>query len=70
MKTHGIKAQGIIKDMLMESIKDIKDGNIDVILDSPEAIMKKEWLQIVHQEPLWSQLCLLVFDEAHCISQW
>ena len=48
----------------------IREGKVQVILASPEAIMLPPVMKIIHSKPLSTQLCLQAFDEAHCISEW
>ncbi|KAL5016400.1 hypothetical protein ScPMuIL_005989 [Solemya velum] len=56
----------IMKDMDSHSIAAINSGEVSVILASPEAAML--WFDKL--VGLCDQICLLCFDEAHCVSQW
>ncbi|KAK3101271.1 hypothetical protein FSP39_002286 [Pinctada imbricata] len=50
--------------------KDIQAGRVDVVFCSPESITQKYWMRILKEGKLRDQLSVLVFDEAHCISEW
>lgn len=45
----------------------MKDGNVEIVFASPE-ILKGKTLDDLRL--LESQICLLVFDECDCISEW
>lgn len=36
---------------------------------SPESIIKKYWKNII-QDQYADKLCVVAYDEAHCISEW
>jgi superfamily II DNA helicase RecQ len=46
----------------------IKRGDMSVILASPEAMEKGQWLEIMREYA--ERICLLAFDEVHCLSEW
>ncbi|XP_071128334.1 ATP-dependent DNA helicase RecQ-like [Mytilus edulis] len=67
LESKKIRGAAIMKDAPAEDIKAMKDGNVDIIFASPE-ILKGKTLDDLRL--LESQICLLVFDECHCISEW
>ncbi|CAC5401408.1 unnamed protein product [Mytilus coruscus] len=67
LESKKIRGTAIMKDAPAEDIKAMKDGNVDIVFVSPE-ILKGKTLDDLRL--LESQICLLVFDECHCISEW
>jgi len=49
---------------------DVQDGKYSVLFTSPESITKPFWRKMLLETTYTEQLCLLCFDEAHCISEW
>ncbi|WP_349826994.1 RecQ family ATP-dependent DNA helicase [Brevibacterium litoralis] len=50
-------------------VDDLRDGNVDVLLISPERLNNPQFRDRV-LGPLMQQLGMIVVDEAHCISDW
>ena len=48
----------------------IEQGKFSIILASPEAIMQKEWHNLLRSKVYAEHLIGLVFDEAPCVSDW
>ncbi|XP_076095799.1 putative ATP-dependent DNA helicase RecS [Mytilus galloprovincialis] len=67
LESKKIRGAAIMKDAPAEDIKVMKDGNVDIVFASPE-ILKGKTLDDLRL--LESQICLLVFDECDCISEW
>ncbi|XP_021355509.1 uncharacterized protein LOC110451698 [Mizuhopecten yessoensis] len=53
---------------LMEDTRDIADDE-SIIFVSPEAATLTRWKRLLG-EKFQNPICLLAFDEAHCISSW
>lgn len=50
-------------------VKDVADKHYSVIFASPEAAIHQRWRKVLRNW-LKPRVCVLVFDEAHCISSW
>ena len=48
----------------------IEKGDFQILIATPEAVMMPGSIRLLTSAPLKEQLCLLCFDEAHCISEW
>ena len=48
----------------------IEKGDFQILIATPEAVMMPESIRLLTSAPLKEQLCLVCFDEAHCISEW
>ncbi|XP_041378229.1 ATP-dependent DNA helicase Q-like 3 isoform X2 [Gigantopelta aegis] len=69
LRDHNISAHGIYEHMESESVNDIKQRKSTVLFSSPEAITSK-YLKNIVQEVYGKKLCVIAYDEAHCISEW
>ena len=52
-----------------QHLSDIVEQDLSIVFASPEAATQQRWRKIL-KENLIEKICLLVFDEAHCISSW
>lgn len=52
-----------------QHLSDIVEQDLSIVFASPEAATQQRWRKIL-KENLKDKICLLVFDEAHCISSW
>ena len=59
-----------LKQLIQHFPTDIKAGRRNVVLASPESLKKTEWQTMLRTETYQQQLVAVVFDEAHCISDW
>ncbi|KAL3870211.1 hypothetical protein ACJMK2_038290 [Sinanodonta woodiana] len=66
LRSHGIKAMAITEET---SVKEIRENEVSVLYTSPEAAILQKWMKIL-KEQFKDNICILVFDEAHCISSW
>ncbi|XP_069114681.1 uncharacterized protein [Argopecten irradians] len=66
-----LRQKGIKTAVLVETtqLNDVKDSDPSIIFASPEAAILPKWTRIL-REHLQKRICLLAFDEAHCISSW
>jgi len=48
----------------------IADGAYTFVFASPESVLKPAWRSIFLNDIWQARLKLLVFDEAHCLSEW
>ena len=46
----------------------IKRGDVSIILSSPEAMHQGPWKGLIRVYD--SRVCLLAFDEVHCLADW
>ena len=54
-----------------ETRKSIKNGEIEVIFTSPEALFSSShWLNILSSEIFQDYLVGFIIDEAHCVRNW
>ena len=51
-------------------ISEIEEGNFDVMLTSPEMILGEKGKRIISNKSFQEKVCLLAFDESHCITEW
>lgn len=68
----GIRAVRIASDNneQWEELEDqIRKGEVDVILISPERLANQRFVQDVLSH-IADQVCLMIIDEAHCVSDW
>ena len=68
----GIRAVRIASDNneQWEELEDqIRKGEVDVILISPERLANQRFVQDVLSH-IVDQICLMIIDEAHCVSDW
>ncbi|XP_052059676.1 ATP-dependent DNA helicase RecQ-like [Mytilus californianus] len=71
LKSRGLRAEAITKkkEMSENVIYDIKKGNVQFVFCSPEALVQSEWFNVIRD--VWkNSLCMICFDEAHCVSEW
>ena len=48
----------------------VKSGAVPLVFISPEALLESSWRSILTSDVYTSNLQAIVFDEAHCISEW
>ncbi|XP_038072351.1 ATP-dependent DNA helicase Q-like SIM [Patiria miniata] len=60
------------EEMTAEERQAIVNGKVSVVLTSPEAVLSLhgEWRALMRRESFRRHICLLAFDEAHCICNW
>ena len=47
---------------------DVQLGDISLLFTSPEALLAGERMQLLRRHQ--KKICLLAFDEVHCLSEW
>ena len=52
-----------------QHLSDIVEQDLSIVFASPEAATQQRWRKIL-KENLKDKICLLVFDEAYCLSSW
>ena len=71
-KKMGVRAERIASDnneKWEELEEQIREGDIDIILISPERLANQHFVQDVLAH-IVDQVCLMIIDEAHCVSDW
>ncbi|MBF0501702.1 MAG: RecQ family ATP-dependent DNA helicase [Candidatus Riflebacteria bacterium] len=71
LKNRGISNVGAISGLLnvferMDTIEQVKMGDIDLLFVAPEQLRNESFCQTVRQR----EIGLIVIDEAHCLSKW
>ncbi|XP_074657196.1 bifunctional 3'-5' exonuclease/ATP-dependent helicase WRN-like [Tubulanus polymorphus] len=71
-RRHGIKSGVITKkeEMTDETVSDIYNGKRTILFASPEVLEQQSWRKMLLTKKYQASLCLLCFDEAHCVSNW
>lgn len=71
LKLRGIRAEAVYSGMTRNDIIRILDntvlGGVKFLYVSPERLSTELFLAKVHRMP---KICMIVVDEAHCVSQW
>ncbi|XP_060559100.1 uncharacterized protein LOC132719355 [Ruditapes philippinarum] len=65
--TYLLCCKQIIKLMIFTGIS---TGEYSFVFSSPESVLKQKWRDIFLNDIWQSRIALIVFDEAHCISEW
>ncbi|XP_062620640.1 uncharacterized protein LOC134282227 [Saccostrea cucullata] len=66
LEQHNVSAVALMDDTKNQ---DVMDKHYSVIYASPEAAIHQRWRKVL-RDNLKPKVCVLVFDEAHCISSW
>ncbi|XP_071500372.1 uncharacterized protein [Diadema antillarum] len=48
----------------------LSTNDVDIVIASPEALLSAAWKSVMTKSDFCGKVCLLCFDEGHCISQW
>jgi len=66
----GIEAIGLIKqdEMSAEDEAALQSGMFSIVFSSPEALLSGDRMTLLRQ--FSKDICLLAYDEVHCLSQW
>jgi len=54
--------------LLFVAFTALEAGNVSVIFASPEVLESKTWFQVIKRYR--HRVCLVTFDEVHCMSEW
>ncbi|CAC5398329.1 recQ [Mytilus coruscus] len=71
LREHNIPAYGLLEGAEKEdlAVTCIKDGLASILFASPEVILVKFWRDVI-TEVYKDRICVVAYDEAHCISEW
>ncbi|KAL5015243.1 hypothetical protein ScPMuIL_009513 [Solemya velum] len=69
LRKHNISAYAIHEGMEKTDISAIKDGTATVLMASPESVITRHWKELI-RDTYGDKLCVVAYDEAHCISEW
>ena len=50
--------------------KDLAEGNIPILLMSPESLFSGKWRDSLSSDIYRQKVTAIVVDEAHCVEQW
>ena len=50
--------------------KGVRLGEFDLVFMSPECAVNSKWFELFSSKVYRQELCCVVIDECHCISQW
>jgi ATP-dependent DNA helicase RecQ len=66
----GFSCAKIAHDTSIDICDRIANGDFSFVFASPESVLKQNWRKRFLNDVWQKRLCCLIFDEAHCLSEW